>query len=124
MNNTSQNAPGLIAPDDDLERQNAKLRRITDVLMARIERNTEQTGDAFSLTNTTFKNVTLFYGYIGQVRRIFGQTVSAGSSNVDTHLLNAKFKLGENWSLTPYAYLIDDKDVTAFSTSTFGARSA
>lgn len=49
MSEASQDAPGLIAPDDDLERQNAKLRRITDVLMARIERNTEQTGDAFSL---------------------------------------------------------------------------
>ena len=87
-------------------------------------RQNEQTYDAFSLTNTALKNTTLFYSYIGQVRRIFGQTVSAGSANVDTHLLNAKIKFGEDWSLTPYAYLIDDKDFVAFSTSTVGARFA
>jgi hypothetical protein len=87
-------------------------------------RQNEQTYDAFSLTNTTLKNTTLFYSYIGQVRRIFGQTVAAGSSNVDTHLLNARIKFGDDWTLTPYAYLIDDKDVVAFSTSTVGARFA
>ena len=87
-------------------------------------RQNEQTYDAFSLTNTALKNTTLFYSYIGQVRRIFGQTVAAGSNNVDTHLLNAKIKFGDDWSLTPYAYLIDNKDVVAFSTSTVGARFA
>lgn len=85
-------------------------------------RQNEQTYDAFSLTNTTLKNTTLFYSYIGQVKRIFGETVPAGSSNVDTHLLNARIDVGDGWTLTPYAYLIDDKDVAAFSTSTFGVR--
>jgi len=89
-------------------------------------RQNEQTYDAFSLTNTALKNTTLFYSYIGQVRRIFGQTVSAGSHNVDTHLLNAKIKFGDDWSLTPYAYLIDNKEPGQgnLSTSTFGARFA
>ena len=87
-------------------------------------RQNEQTYDAFSLTTTALKNTTLFYSYIGQVKRIFGQTVAAGSSNVDTHLLNAKIKFGDDWALTPYFYLIDDKDVLAFSTSTVGARFA
>jgi hypothetical protein len=87
-------------------------------------RQNEQTFDAFSLSNTALKNTTLFYSYIGQVQRIFGETVPAGSNNVDTHLLNAKIKFGDDWSLTPYAYLIDNKDVVAFSTSTVGARFA
>ena len=87
-------------------------------------RQNEQTYDAFSLTNTALKNTTLFYSYVGQVRLIFGQTVPAGRNNVDTHLLNAKIKFGDDWSLTPYAYLIDNKDVVAFSTSTVGARFA
>ncbi len=87
-------------------------------------RQNEQTYDAFSLTNTSIQNTTLFYSYVGQVRRIFGESVVAGSNNVDTHLLNAKIKLGADWSVTPYAYLIDNKDVLAFSTSTFGARIA
>jgi hypothetical protein len=87
-------------------------------------RQNEQTYDAFSLTTTAAKNTTLFYSYIGQVRRIFGQTVAAGKNNVDTHLLNAKIKFDDNWSVTPYVYYIDNKDVLAFSTSTIGARIA
>ena len=87
-------------------------------------RQNEQTFDGFSLTNTSLRNSTLFYSYIGYVRRIFGQTVAAGSNKVDTHLLNAKIKFGEDWSLTPYAYLIDNEDIPTFSTSTFGARFA
>lgn len=87
-------------------------------------RQNEQTYDAASLTTTAIGNTTLFYSYIGQVRRIFGETVPAGRSNVDTHLLNAKIKIGDDWSLTPYVYMIDDKDVAVFSTSTIGARVA
>jgi hypothetical protein len=87
-------------------------------------RQNEQTYDAVSLTTTAAKNTTLFYSYIGQVRRIYGQTVAAGHSNVDTHLLNAKIKLRDNWSLTPYLYYIDDHDALANSTATIGARVA
>lgn len=49
MSERAHGTSGLIDPSDDLARQNAKLRRITDVLMNRVERNTERTGDAFSL---------------------------------------------------------------------------
>ncbi|MDH4125362.1 MAG: alginate export family protein [Gammaproteobacteria bacterium] len=87
-------------------------------------RQNEQTFDAFSLTTTAAKNTTLFYSYIGQVRRIYGQEVAAGHSNVDAHLLNARIKLHENWTLTPYLYYIDDHDALANSTSTAGARIA
>ena len=87
-------------------------------------RQNEQTYDAFSLTSTAFGKSKIFYSYIGQVRRIFGQTVAAGSNNVDTHLLNVKIDVGESWSVTPYAYLIDNKDVATFSTSTIGGRIA
>ena len=85
-------------------------------------RQNEQTYDAVSLTTTAAKKTTLFYSYIGQVRRIFGQTVAAGHSNVDTHLLNAKISLRDAWSLTPYFYYIDDHDAAVNSTSTLGAR--
>ena len=87
-------------------------------------RQNEQTYDAFSLTTTAARKTTLFYSYVGQVRRIFGQEVPAGHSNVDTHLLNASIQLHDNWSLTPYAYYIDDHDTLANSTSTIGARIA
>ena len=87
-------------------------------------RQNEQTYDALSLTTTAAKNTTLFYAYVGQVRRIFGQSVAAGHSNVDTHVLNASIKLHDNWSVTPYLYYIDDHDALANSTSTIGARVA
>jgi len=85
-------------------------------------RQNEQTYDGFSLTTTAARKSTVFYSYIANVRRIFGQSVSAGSNDVDIHLLNAQVKLNDQWSITPYVYYIDNEDVTAFSTSTFGAR--
>lgn len=87
-------------------------------------RQNEQTYDAVSVTTTALENATIFYSYVTQVRRIFGQTVSAGKANVDTHLLNLKFRINDDWSVTPYAYLIDDHDTPVFSTSTIGARIA
>jgi hypothetical protein len=87
-------------------------------------RQNEQTFDAFSLTTTALGNTKFFYSYVGQVKRIFGETVPGGTNNVDSHLLNIKVDLGDSWAVTPYAYLIDNKDVTAFSTSTIGARIA
>lgn len=87
-------------------------------------RQNEQTYDSISLKTTAARNTTIFYSYVGQVRRIFGQTVDAGSNAVNAHLLNAKVGLTENWSITPYVYYIDNDDVAAFSTATMGARIA
>ena len=87
-------------------------------------RQNEQTYDAISFTTTALSNTNLSYSYIGNVRRIFGDGVPAGSNNVDTHLLNAKVSINDDWSVTPYYYYIDNKDVVAFSTATVGARFA
>jgi len=85
-------------------------------------RQNEQTYDALLLSTKAISKTTLAYAYVGQVRRIFGQTSPAGSMNVDTHLLNAKVKINDSWSVTPYVYYIDNKDAAATSTSTLGAR--
>ena len=87
-------------------------------------RQNEQTYDGLTFTTTALRNTKLQYSYIGYVRRIFGQTVSGGKNNVDTHLLNARVDLADGWSLTPYYYYIDNQDVAAFSTGTAGARVA
>ncbi|MCH9696326.1 MAG: alginate export family protein [Gammaproteobacteria bacterium] len=87
-------------------------------------RQNEQTYDAVTFTSSAIDKAKLHYSYIGNVRRIFGDNVAAGRNNVDTHLLNAKIALSDAWSVTPYYYLIDNDDVTAFSTSTVGARAA
>jgi hypothetical protein len=85
-------------------------------------RQNEQTFDGLGLTIKGIPNSELFYSYIENVNRIFGDKVPAGDHSVNTHLLNAKIKLGEAWSITPYVYYIDNEDVLSFSTSTYGAR--
>ena len=85
-------------------------------------RQNEQTYDALSLTVKSIANTELFYSYVENVNRIFGDKVAAGDHSVNTHLLNAKIKLGGAWSITPYAYYIDNDDAASFSTATYGAR--
>ena len=85
-------------------------------------RQNEQTYDALLLSTKAIPKTTLAYAYVGQVRRIFGQSSPAGKMNVDTHLLNAKVKINDSWSVTPYMYYIDNNDAAATSTSTLGAR--
>lgn len=87
-------------------------------------RQNEQTYDALSVTTAAIPRTSLMYAYVGQVRRITGQTSSSGSMNVDAHLLNAKVTLNDSWSVTPYFYYIDNQDAAATSTATFGARLA
>lgn len=87
-------------------------------------RQNEQTYDGLTFTTTALTNTTLQYSYIAYVRRIFGQSVSSGKNNVDSHLLNARIGLADGWTLTPYYYYIDNQDVPAFSTGTAGARLA
>jgi len=85
-------------------------------------RQNEQTYDALSVTTTAISRTSLMYAYIGQVRRITGQTSPSGSMNVDTHLLNAKVTINDSWAVTPYFYYIDNQDAAATSTATLGAR--
>ncbi len=85
-------------------------------------RQNEQTYDALTFTTKAIGRTDFSYSYVGYVRRIFGETVPAGKSNVDTHLLNAKIALNDKWSVTPYYYYIDDQDINSFSTSTAGVR--
>ena len=85
-------------------------------------RQNEQTYDGFSVKYTGFDKGEVFYSYVGNVNRIFGNDVSAGDHRQDTHLLNASADLTEAWKLVGYAYLIDNDDAPAFSTRTFGIR--
>jgi hypothetical protein len=87
-------------------------------------RQNEQTYDALSVTTAAIPRTSLMYAYVGQVRRITGQTSSSGSMNVDAHLLNARITINDGWSVTPYFYYIDNQDAAATSTATFGARLA
>ena len=85
-------------------------------------RQNEQTYDGASLQYKGFQDTTIFYTYVGNVNRIFGSGVPAGDHEQDTHLLNAKVGLTDDWNVVGYAYLIDNDDAPAFSTNTFGFR--
>ena len=85
-------------------------------------RQNEQTYDAFSVRYTGFDKGEIFYSYVGNANRIFSEDVSAGDHRQDTHLLNASAELTDAWKLVGYAYIIDNDDAPAFSTSTYGVR--
>ncbi len=85
-------------------------------------RQNEQTYDALSVLHTGWERTTFFYSYVANVNRIFGAEVGAGDHEQSTHLLNVKVGLNDMMSVTGYAYLIDNDDMTSFSTNTFGLR--
>jgi hypothetical protein len=89
-------------------------------------RQNEQTYDGLTLNTSAISNTTLQYTYVAEVRRIFGERSPGGSDDSQHHLLNAKIKLNDSWSATPYAYLLDYQDVTRFgaSSTTIGVRVA
>ncbi len=85
-------------------------------------RQNEQTYDGLSFKYSGFEKGEIFYSYVGNVNRIFSEEVPAGDHNQDTHLLNASFEISDTWKLVGYAYVIDNDDAPAFSTSTYGVR--
>jgi len=85
-------------------------------------RQNEQTYDAVSFDYTGFEKTNVFYAYVNNVNRIYGSTVPAGDHRQDTHLLNASFSQIDNWQFVGYAYIIDNDDSPASSSSTFGVR--
>lgn len=58
------------------------------------------------------------------MRRIFGDDVAAGKDRLDGHLLNARIRIDDRWSVVPYLQHLDYDDAlrAANSTSTFGVR--
>jgi hypothetical protein len=81
-----------------------------------------QTYDGAGFSFSGWQDTEVFYRYVTTVRTILGDNVPAGRRDTDTHLLNVRVKLSDDWTVIPYLYLIDDNDAAAFSTTTFGAR--
>ncbi|MDA0811691.1 MAG: alginate export family protein [Verrucomicrobia bacterium] len=74
-------------------------------------RQNEQTFDAVTIKNISIENLTLFYGYINRVERIFGsgdiQAPAQEDFEGDSHLGNISYKFAPELTLTGYAYLLD-----------------
>lgn len=81
-------------------------------------RQDEQTYDAFTVTSKPVANLSLFYGYITDVNRVFAEAMD---HNHETHLINAKFDTSVG-SLIGYSYLLENKTIQSLSSNTFGAR--
>jgi len=85
-------------------------------------RQNEQTYDAFSVTNKSVDDLTLFYSYLYNVNRIFGEDNPIGDHKQESHLLNANFGGWSAGGLSAYAYLLDNKTAATLSSDTYGVR--
>ncbi len=84
-------------------------------------RQNEQTYDALSGT-FGLGQARLFVAWVSNVNRIFGDDVPAGDNDSSTLLVNWSRELGSAGKLVVYHYGIDNRDVPAFSTSTYGVK--
>lgn len=85
-------------------------------------RQDNQTFDAGTFTTDLgLDGFEIFYGYVTQVNRIFGEERDFES---DSHLVNASYKIKNVGTLTGFAYLLDFANGVAASSDTFGVRLA
>jgi hypothetical protein len=84
-------------------------------------RQNEQTYDAFSITNNSLENTTIFLANVTNVNRIFGEDSSAGDHDHDTLLANIKY-VSSLGTLSAYYYDIDNDDAAGLSNETYGLR--
>lgn len=85
-------------------------------------RQNTQTYDAAGVDFSGWQDTAVFYRYVTAVRTVLGDNVPAGRQDNDTHLLNVRIKLSDDWMVIPYLYAIDNKDTPSSSTTTYGAR--
>ncbi|MEX1033701.1 MAG: alginate export family protein [Cellvibrionaceae bacterium] len=85
-------------------------------------RQNEQTYDSFSVTNSSVEELTVFYAYVHNVNRIFGEAVAAGDHKHQTHLFNTQYAGWSAGTLIGYAYLIDNESAPALASDTVGLR--
>jgi hypothetical protein len=89
-------------------------------------RQNEQTYDALTFKNSSLPDTTLYYGFIGNVNRIFGPEEAdsgepAADFNTDVHILNASYKGLPGHTITGYSYWMDVQDADGLSNRTTGA---
>lgn len=85
-------------------------------------RQNEQTYDGVALEYEGSNGFELKAAWLGEVHRIFGDDVPAGENDLDSWIGNLGYTFAGKGKLVGYAYAIDNRDVAAFSTTTFGVR--
>lgn len=70
-------------------------------------RQNQQTFDAVFLQDKTFQDLTLTYGYLDRINRVFDDSLPQYDWASDSHIVNAAYKGLPFGTLTGYAYLLD-----------------
>ena len=83
-------------------------------------RQNDQTFDGATATITAVPGVTGFYGYIGNVNRIFSDESPVGNLHSNVHLFHLKSKKLPIGTLTGYTYLMDLFDAAPLSNASYG----
>jgi hypothetical protein len=80
-------------------------------------RQNHQSFDAFTVSNTSIKDVKVNYAYINKINTILG-----GSVDMDSHLVNLQYTGLPIGKLEGYGYFLDYEDKPASSSQTIGLR--
>ena len=83
-------------------------------------RQNDQTFDGATADITALPGVTGFYGYIGNVNRIFSDDSPVGNIHSNVHLFHAESDPLPFGKLTGYAYLMDLYDLAPLSNASYG----
>jgi hypothetical protein len=85
-------------------------------------RQNQQTFDAVTLAVKPIDKLGLYYGYIDQVLRVFGEEHPQGSWESESHLVRAEYEFSENLKLVGFGYLLRIEDSPALSGDSYGFR--
>ncbi|MCC5849267.1 MAG: alginate export family protein [Verrucomicrobia bacterium] len=85
-------------------------------------RQNNQTYDAVTLTFAPTEDLTLLYGYIDGVNRIFGSKSEGAQRRLDSesHIVNLRYSGLPVGTIGVYGYLLDFDNAAALSSDTFG----
>lgn len=84
-------------------------------------RQNNQTFDAGLVKNTSIPGLTLTYGYIDKVNRIFGNDSPNGDWDSESHILHAAYKIKGIGVVKGYGFLLDfEDDSPANSNASYG----
>lgn len=92
-------------------------------------RQNNQTFDAVSLSNQYIDHLSLYYAYVWQVNRVFGDDAPPGANvgefDSHSHLINVAYEFDPALKVTGYTYLLDlDSPRTAPATPSAGETSS
>lgn len=87
-------------------------------------RQNQQTFDAATVSWAAVEHLQLFYGFVDNANRVFGEDSPQGDHRMASHLVNVGYEVEKIGRLSGYAYLLDYDSVDALSSNTVGLRLA